>query len=216
MSGADGALVVGGARPVRRADLDEPRAGAGEHVGDAEAVADLDQLAARDDHLAALGERGEREQHRAGVVVDDERRLGAGQPAQDARRRDPGASRARRRRGRTRGSSSRAPISSTRSSAARGSGARPRFVWTITPVAFSDAAQRGRRAAVSSSRSRAAQIARLGAGADLLARPREHDRGPRRRRAGRRASRASSSTEGRSRSFIRRPCSGDRSSRGRA
>ena len=94
VSGADRALVVGGARAVRRADLDEPRAGAGEHVGDAEAVADLDQLAARDEHLAALGERGEREQHRAGVVVDDDRRLGAGQPAQDAPRRDPGASRA--------------------------------------------------------------------------------------------------------------------------
>ena len=51
---ADRALVVGGARAVRRADLDEPRAGAREHVGDAEAVADLDQLAARDEHLAAL------------------------------------------------------------------------------------------------------------------------------------------------------------------
>ena len=67
------------------ADLDEPRARAREHVGDAEAVADLDQLAARDEHLAALGERGEREQHGGGVVVDDERRLGAGQRAQERR-----------------------------------------------------------------------------------------------------------------------------------
>ena len=82
---ADRALVVGGARAVRRADLDEPRAGAGEHVGDAEAVADLDQLAARDEHLAALGERREREQHGRGVVVDDERGLGAGQPARGSR-----------------------------------------------------------------------------------------------------------------------------------
>ena len=49
VSGADRALVVGGARAVRRPDLDEPRARAREHVGDAEAVADLDQLAARDD-----------------------------------------------------------------------------------------------------------------------------------------------------------------------
>ena len=79
--GPQRALVVGGARPVRRPDLDEPRAGAREHVGDAKAVADLDQLAARDEHLATFGERGEREQHRAGVVVDDDRRLGAGQPA---------------------------------------------------------------------------------------------------------------------------------------
>ena len=75
--GPDRRLVVGGARAVRRADLDEARARAREHVGDAEAVADLDQLAARDDHLAALGERGEREQQRGGVVVDDERVLGA-------------------------------------------------------------------------------------------------------------------------------------------
>ena len=70
----DRALVVVGARPVRRPHLDEPGARAGEHVGDPEAVADLDQLAARDDDLAALGERGEREQHRRGVVVDDDAR----------------------------------------------------------------------------------------------------------------------------------------------
>ncbi|HEY3542839.1 MAG TPA: hypothetical protein VGK79_09865 [Gaiellaceae bacterium] len=38
--------------------------------------------AARDDHLAAFRERGERQQQRGRVVVDDERRLRAGQPAQ--------------------------------------------------------------------------------------------------------------------------------------
>ena len=81
----DRALVVGRPRPVRRPDLDQPRARAGEHVRDPEAVADLDQLAARDDDLAALRERGEREQHRGGVVVDDDRRLGAGEPAQQRR-----------------------------------------------------------------------------------------------------------------------------------
>ena len=81
----DRALVVGRARAVRRPDLDEPRARAGEDVGDAEAVADLDQLAARDDDLAALRERGEREQHGGGVVVDDERGLGAGQPPEELR-----------------------------------------------------------------------------------------------------------------------------------
>ena len=48
------------------------------HVGNAEAAADLDQLAARDEHLAAPGQRGQRQQHRGGVVVDDDRRLGAG------------------------------------------------------------------------------------------------------------------------------------------
>ena len=79
--GAERALVVGDPRAVRRPDLDEPRSRAGEHVGDPEAVADLDQLAARDEHLAALGERGQGEHHGGGVVVDDERSLGAGDPA---------------------------------------------------------------------------------------------------------------------------------------
>jgi hypothetical protein len=55
----DRLLVVPGARAVRRADLDEPGTRARQHVGDAEAVADLDQLAAGDDHLAVLGERRE-------------------------------------------------------------------------------------------------------------------------------------------------------------
>ena len=79
---ADRALVVLGPRAVRRPDLHEPRAGPRQHVRNAEAVADLEQLAAGDDDLASLGERGEREQHRPGVVVDDERALGAGEPPQ--------------------------------------------------------------------------------------------------------------------------------------
>src|SRR6266516_1519823 len=45
-------VVVGSARPVRRSDLDEPCSGAREHVGDAKAVTDLDQLAARHEHVA--------------------------------------------------------------------------------------------------------------------------------------------------------------------
>ena len=83
--GPDRPVVVGRARSVRRPDLDEPRARAGEHVRDPEAVADLDQLPARDDDLAALGQRGEGEQDRGGVVVDDDRRLGARQPPQQRR-----------------------------------------------------------------------------------------------------------------------------------
>ena len=106
--GADRALVVGGTRAVRRADLAQPRAGAGEHVGDAEAVADLDQLAARDEHLAAL-----RQARRARAAprprccsrrARPRRRSGGA----GSRRRGPAASRARRPGGRTRGSSSRA------------------------------------------------------------------------------------------------------------
>ncbi len=81
----DRALVVGSAGAVRCADLDEARTGAREHVGDAEAVADLEELAARDDHLASLRERCERKQHRSRVVVDDERRLGTGQAPEDRR-----------------------------------------------------------------------------------------------------------------------------------
>ncbi len=79
----DRALVVGGARAIRRPHLDEPRTRPHEHVGDAKAVADLDELAARDDHLAPLRERGEREENGGRVVVDDERRLRTGQAPEE-------------------------------------------------------------------------------------------------------------------------------------
>ena len=52
--GADRRLVVGRARAIRRPDLDEARARARKDVRDAEPVADLDQLAPRDDDLATL------------------------------------------------------------------------------------------------------------------------------------------------------------------
>ena len=80
---ADRRLVVGGARAVRRPDFPEAGTGAGEDVGDAKAVADLDQLAARDEHLAPVGERGEGEQHGACVVVDHQRALRACEPPQE-------------------------------------------------------------------------------------------------------------------------------------
>ena len=69
---------------VGGADLDQPGAGAGHDVGHAEGAADLDQLAARDDRLAPLGQGVEHQQHGGGVVVDDGRVLGAGQLAQQA------------------------------------------------------------------------------------------------------------------------------------
>jgi hypothetical protein len=47
---------------VRRSDLDETRTRPREDVGNAEAVADLDQLPARDDDLATLRERSEHEE----------------------------------------------------------------------------------------------------------------------------------------------------------
>jgi hypothetical protein len=76
-------VVVRCSRPVCRPDLHKLGAGTLEHVGDAEAVTDLDQLAARDEHLATLGQRCQRQQDGGRVVVDDERRLGAGQPTED-------------------------------------------------------------------------------------------------------------------------------------
>ena len=50
-------LVVGQARAVRRADLDEPRARLRDDVGHAEAAADLHELAAGDDDRPARGRR---------------------------------------------------------------------------------------------------------------------------------------------------------------
>ena len=206
VSGPIAALVVGGARAVRRPDLDEPRARAREHVRDAEAVADLDQLAARDEHLAALRERGEREQDRGGVVVDDERRLGAGQPPQD--RGDVVLARAARarRRGRTRGSSSRGRPRARARARPPASGARPRFVCTITPVAFSARRRLGARAAASSRSARSPRSpgswpARISSRARSRA-VRAASTASAGGSPASRSSRASSSTEGRSRSSI--------------
>ena len=69
--GTERAGIVAGVGAVGGADLDEPGAGTRHDVGHAEGAADLDQLAARHDRLAALGQRVQRQQHRGGVVVDD-------------------------------------------------------------------------------------------------------------------------------------------------
>jgi hypothetical protein len=82
--GPDRRFVVGSTRAVRRPHLDQARARPRQHVRNPEPVADLDQLAARDEHLAVLGQRGEGQHHRRRVVVDDERGLRAGQAAQHA------------------------------------------------------------------------------------------------------------------------------------
>jgi hypothetical protein len=50
-----------------------------EDLGDAEAAADLDELAARHDDDADRRERGEHEEHRCDFVVDDEGEPGAGE-----------------------------------------------------------------------------------------------------------------------------------------
>ena len=71
--------VIGEARAVRRADLDQLRARGAHDVGDPERAADLDQLPAGHEDGPALRERLEREEQRGGAVVDDERVLGVGQ-----------------------------------------------------------------------------------------------------------------------------------------
>jgi len=72
------ALVVREVGAVGGAHLHQARAGGGKDLGDAERAADLDQLAARDHDLAAARVRRHGQQQGRGVVVDDERGLGAG------------------------------------------------------------------------------------------------------------------------------------------
>src|SRR5215216_2162451 len=82
-----GLLVVGEPGAVRGTDLPEPRAGELEHLRDAEAAPDLDELAARDDHLRRVSDHGrEREQGRPRAVVDDQGILGAGQLLEERHR----------------------------------------------------------------------------------------------------------------------------------
>ena len=75
----DGALVIAQARSIGSADFAEQRAAFGHDIGNAETIADFDQLAARDDDFGALGERIEDQKHRGGVVVDDDGGFGANQ-----------------------------------------------------------------------------------------------------------------------------------------
>ena len=79
----DDAGVVPDPGAVGRADLHEAGAGLGEDVGDAEAVADLDQLAAADGHVPPGGERRQDQHHGRGVVVDGHAVLRARQLRED-------------------------------------------------------------------------------------------------------------------------------------
>ena len=80
---ADGVGVVAQVGAVGGADLDHAAAGARHDVGHAEGAADLDELAARHQHLLLRRQRRQHQQHGGGVVVDDRRRLGAGQLADE-------------------------------------------------------------------------------------------------------------------------------------
>ena len=83
--GAERARVVGRAGAIGRADLAQARARALHDLGDAEAVADLDELTARDDDLAPAPERCKREHECRCAVVDADRRFRAGQLAHECR-----------------------------------------------------------------------------------------------------------------------------------
>jgi hypothetical protein len=79
---SDGAGVIGGAGAIGGAHLDQFRAALGHDIGHAEAAADLDELTARDDHLAPGGQPGQHQHGGGGVVVDHQRVFGPGDLAQ--------------------------------------------------------------------------------------------------------------------------------------
>ena len=80
----NGALVIRQARAVCCPHLAQHRSAFRHDVGNAEAIADFNQFAPRDNHLAALGQRVQHQEDSGGVVVNDDGGLGAGQPGQQA------------------------------------------------------------------------------------------------------------------------------------
>ena len=75
---ADGLGVVGPGDPVGGADLAQPGTGRLQERGDAEAVADLHELAAGDHHLPTLRQRERDQRERRGAVVRHVRGRGGG------------------------------------------------------------------------------------------------------------------------------------------
>src|ERR1700722_2719142 len=75
----DGGFVVREARAVRGADFAQRRAALRHDFGNAEAVANFDEFAARDKDFAIASERGEDKQHGGGAIVDDDGGFGAGE-----------------------------------------------------------------------------------------------------------------------------------------
>ena len=74
----DGVFVIRRMGAIGRADFAQNRAALGHDLGNAKGAADLDQLAARDDHFFAFGQRVQPEQHRGGIVIDHRGGFGAG------------------------------------------------------------------------------------------------------------------------------------------
>ncbi len=83
--GRDGALIVAQMRAVGGPDLNELGTRGLHNIGDTETAADLDKLAAADDNLLACGMGRQHQQHRGGVIVDDQRILGTGKRADELR-----------------------------------------------------------------------------------------------------------------------------------
>ena len=80
--GVDGLGNIGHACAVGGAHFTQAATGGGHDVGQAKGAADLHQFTARDDHFAALGQRGQHQHQGGGVVVDDGGRWCAGQALQ--------------------------------------------------------------------------------------------------------------------------------------
>ena len=131
--------VVVRRRPVRRPDLEEGRAALARGSRDAEVAADRDELAARDGDFLPVRERVEGEEERGGRVRDREGVDVARGPARRARARSGRTCSPRRPRApvaRSNSSVEKPAARAAASTAAGASGARPRFVWRRTPVAF--------------------------------------------------------------------------------
>lgn len=80
----DGALVVGDASAVGGAHFAEDGAALIHDVGNAEAVADFDEFAARDDDFEIFGERVEGEEDCGSIVIDDDGGFGGGGEGKEA------------------------------------------------------------------------------------------------------------------------------------
>ena len=133
--GADGALVVDGMRLVRGAHLHHARLRQLHDVGHAERSADLHQLAARHHGFVPARELVEHHHDRRRVVVHGQRRLGAGERADEALHMVVAAA-ARHGIGVVLQRGVARATSLTALTASSASGLRPRFVCTTMPVAL--------------------------------------------------------------------------------
>ncbi len=82
--GRNGASIIVQMCAVGRANLDKLGTRSRHDVGDAEAAAHLDKLAAAHDDLFASRVRGKHQQHRGGIVVDNQGVLRPRERAQQA------------------------------------------------------------------------------------------------------------------------------------